>query len=275
LDFASRFAGRVSGLVLHDQELMAQRKRDYLGAARHLNEQLRKIDRCPMLFIEYAVGLEPADFARFFSAIPDLDRIGPCIDIGHVGIRAARSAYASTHNGEDVCALKTQGPRLPELISDVEAAVASGSAAVFGLVEALSVLKKPVHFHLHDGHPLSTFSPFGVSDHLSFLAEIPPQFEHRGRRALAPMFGPAGLAKIVARVCELMGNQHISFTLEIHPTGEKLSLSDAAPLFDHWTDTTNAEQMNHWLAVLCRNHHLLRQSLQVAENQARLESAKD
>jgi len=178
-----------------------------------------------------------------------------------VGIRAARAAYAQTHQGEDVCTLKSQGPRLPLVISDVQAAVASGFTSVLDLVQVLSTLDKPVHFHLHDGHPLSTFSPFCVADHLSFFREIPLNFEFQGRRVVDLMFGPSGLARLVAHALNLLRRVPISFSLEIHPTGERLALGDATPLFAHWVDKTNAEQMNHWLAVLGRNHELLRQAM--------------
>jgi hypothetical protein len=260
-DFASRFAGRVSGFVIHDHKDMQARRKDYIDAARWTNDRLQKIDRCPVLFIEYAIGMDPADFAQFFLAINDLDQIGPCIDIGHVGIGAARAVYAQTHQGEDVCTLKSQGPRLPLVISDVQAAVASGFTSVLDLVRVLSTLDRPVHFHLHDGHPLSTFSPFGVADHLSFFREIPLNFEYQGRRAVGLMFGPSGLARLVAHALNLLRRVPVSFSLEIHPTGERLALGDATPLFEHWVDKTNAEEMNQWLAVLAQNHELLRKTI--------------
>jgi hypothetical protein len=263
-EFVTRFSGRVCGWVLHDHAAMAAPGEDYLEAARWMNHALEKVAGCPRLFIEYAVGLEPADFAWFFAAIPDLERIGPCIDIGHVGLRQARVLYARSHGGEDICALKSQSARLPQVIADVEAAVSSAAAAVLDLLTIISTLRKPVHFHLHDAHPLSTVSPFGVSDHLSFLTEIPLTFEHRGRRAASPMFGPAGLSKLVAQAVKTMGRQRLSFTLEIHPTVERLPLGEAESLFGHWADKTNAEQMTHWLSVLCRNHLLLWQAIQEA-----------
>ncbi len=270
LDFAARFAGQVYGLVLHDTTALAARVGDYVDAAWLVDNQLEKINRCPILFVEYAVGLEPAEFVRFFSAIPDLDRVSVCLDTGHVGIRAARTAYARKHGGEDVCALKWQPARLPQVIAEVDAAVAAGAAAVCELLEPICALNKPVHFHLHDAHPLSTFSPFGVSDHLSFLTEIPLAFEHHGRRACAPMFGPQGLTRLVARALQLQESRRLSFTLEIHPTGEGLPLEAAAPLFEHWTETTNAERMNHWLSVLSRNHALLCGAIQAASSPDRL-----
>src|SRR5437762_6197699 len=89
LDLASRFAGRVHGLVIHDHADMAWHREDSLRVARDMETRLAKIGRCPMLFVEYAVGLEPDTFARFFDSIRELARISACIDTGHVGIRQA------------------------------------------------------------------------------------------------------------------------------------------------------------------------------------------
>src|SRR5207249_3808073 len=212
VDFAWRFAGRVHGLVLHDHADMVWHREDFLRAAREMESLLAKIDRCPMVFIEYAVGLEPATFAAFFGSIRELARISACIDIGHVVIRQARAAYSEIHPGQDICALKSRDALLPQVMAEVEATVKAAPAQVLELVEVLGALGKPLHFHLHDAHPLSTFSPFGVSDHLSFLTEIPIRFDYRGQRSVPPMFGPAGLGRIVAKAMEASGG--VSFTLE-------------------------------------------------------------
>jgi hypothetical protein len=262
LDFASRFAGRVHGMVIHDHTDMAWHPKDFLRAAWEINSLLIKIDQCPTLFVEYAVGLEPHTFAGFFASIRELARISACIDTGHVGIRQARAAYSEIHPGQDICALKSQDTLLPQGMADVEAALSAALATVLDLVERIAALGKPMHFHLHDGHPLSTFSPYGVSDHLSFLTEIPLRFEYRGRRSVPLMFGPAGLGRIVAKAIESIGE--VSFTLEIHPTADRLPLGDAEPLFGHWRDKTNAECMNHWLSVLDHNHALLVQCIKSA-----------
>jgi hypothetical protein len=37
------------------------------------------------------------------------------------------------------------------------------------------------------------------------------------------------------------------------------TLTDAAWLFPHWQDTTNAERMNYWLSVLAENAMLISQ----------------
>lgn len=256
--FASQFAGRVCGMVVHDHPDLAARPEAFVQAARAMNSQLGTITGTPRLFIEYAAGLEPAAFAEFFSSIRELEHISACIDSGHVGIWQARRTFSQIHPGQDVCALKSQPASLPQLMPDVDAAVASALPAVLDLIRRVGALGKPLHFHMHDGHPLSTFSPFGVSDHLSFLAEIPLRIEHRGRRSAPLMFGQDGLKQIVAAALQAVAPEHVSLTLEIHPTFEQLPLDDAAHLFRHWKDKTNAEKMNHWLSVLAQNRVLLR-----------------
>jgi hypothetical protein len=149
------------------------------------------------------------------------------------------------------------------MIGDVETAVGAALPTVLDLIDALGKLRKPVHFHLHDGHPLSTFSPFGVSDHLSFLMEMPLGFEYLGRRSVPLMFDRAGLQQIARKAVKAIGRERVSFTLEIHPTSGRLPLGDAAPLFNHWIDKTNAERMNQWLAVMSENHAALLESLNV------------
>ena len=252
-EFASRLAGRVLGLVMHDHPDLAARPEVYLQAAREMEARLEETQAGPMLFVEYTAGLEPGVFAGFFEAIRDLPRISGCIDTGHVGIWQTRQTWSKTHPGQDICSLKSHPPCLLEAMPEVEAAVQSALPAVLDLIGVLGSLGKTVHFHLHDGHPLSTSSPFGVSDHLSFLAGIPLPFEYQGRPLAAPMFGPSGLRRIVAKAVERIAPAPVSFTLEIHPTFKRLPLGDAAPLFTHWADKTNAEMMNHWLRTLSRN----------------------
>jgi hypothetical protein len=266
VDFAARFAGRVHGLVLHDHRDLATRPDDFLRAAREIDSRLQPIDGCPLLFVEYAVGLEPGVFAKFFESIRGLERISACIDVSHVGIRQAQRAYAKILPSEDVCALKSQSSKLPHVMADVDAAVDTALPVVLNLIATIGAFGKPVHFHLHDGHPLSTFSPFGVSDHLSFLIEIPLGFEYRGQRSVPLMFGPVGLSQIVAQALKTIGDERVSFTLEIHPTAGRLPLGDAAALFSHWRDKTNAEKMQHWLAVLQANHRLLREGIQASQS---------
>jgi hypothetical protein len=262
-DLASAFEGRIYGMVIHDHPDLVSRSDDFVRAAQAMQSRLAKTRNGPILFVEYAAGLDPRMFARFFESIRELAQISSCIDVGHVGIQEARNTFASMHPGEDICALKNQPSKIPQLISDVETAVGAALPTVLDLIEALGNLGKPVHFHLHDGHPLSTFSPYGVSDHLSFLVEMPLGFEYRGRRSVPLMFGRGGLQQIARKAVQAIGRERASFALEIHPASGQLALGDAAPLFNHWVDKSNAERMNHWLAVLTENQAVLLDALNV------------
>lgn len=257
MDFATKFKDQIFGLVIHDQPGITTRFDDYVAALHEIESRLKKVPESPYLFVEYAAGLEPDFFIEIFKAIQDLEHVSACIDIGHIGIWQAVSAYSRKYPGKDVCAITPHDPELPEVIMDVQNAVDSGLDAVLHVIQALGRLGKPLHFHLHDGHPLSTISPFGVSDHLSFLVEIPIPFEYKGRRSLDPIFGPSGLSRIVTESMRLAGPDRVSFTLEIHPAEGRLPLADASCLFNHWRDKTNAEKMNYWLSVLAQNHKLL------------------
>jgi hypothetical protein len=257
LSWAVACKDRIYGLVVHDQMAIRGRPDDYRAVLVEIDTALRAVKGSPLLFIEYAAGLAPELFCRLFESIQALRKISACIDIGHLGIWQARDIFSRRHPGEDVCGLDPSDSRVPGLMADIEAAVQTSLPAVLQVITRLGALGKPLHFHLHDGHPLSKASDFGVSDHLSLLAEIPIPFQFKGKRVLAPMFGPAGLQKIVTRICATLEPDFISLTLEIHPTAERLALGAAAHLFSHWQDKTNAERMNHWLAVLDRNRRLL------------------
>ena len=73
------------------------------------------------------------------------------------------------------------------------------------------------------------------------------------------MYGPGGLASIVSAAIEACPPQGVSFTIEVHQVEGRLPLTDAAWLFPHWQDTTNAERMNYWLSVLSENAMLISQ----------------
>ena len=259
MGFATRYKDQVFGLVIHDQVEMATRWGDYLAALRDMAWRSGKIQGAPCIYIEYAVGLNLDVFINLFNAIRDMERVSSCIDIGHIGLWQARAIYAQNHPGKDVCGMMTKNPNLLELIDDVQMAVESAPDAVAEVIQALSQLERPLHFHLHDGHPVSHLGPFGISDHLSFLDKIPIPFAYKGKRYLEPMFGPLGLSRILNAAMERLGPDRVSFSLEIHPTEGRLPLNDASYLFNHWQDKTNGERMNHWLSVLCQNHELVSQ----------------
>jgi len=257
LSFAAEFKERVYGFVVHDQIEIIDRFDEYKVALTEIDAALQAVKRSPFLFIEYAAGLAPEFFCELIESIQELQQISACIDIGHLGIWQARDAFRRKHPDEDICGLDPSDAGLSELVEDVQAAVKTSLPTVLRLIRRLGGLGKPLHFHLHDGHPLSTASSFGVSDHLSFFTAIPIPFLFKGKRALAPMFGLAGIRKIVADICVILDGDYISFTLEIHPTAGRLPLGDASHLFNHWLDKSNAEQMNYWLTDLLENHRLL------------------
>jgi hypothetical protein len=259
MDFATRYKDQVFGLVIHDQVEMVTRWDDYLAALREVARRSEKVQGAPYIYIEYAVGLNLEVFIHLFNAIRDMERVRSCIDIGHIGLWQARATYAQNHPGKDVCAMMATDPNLPELMDDVQTAVESAPDAVAEVIRALSQLEKPLHFHLHDGHPVSHLGPFGISDHLSFLDKIPIPFAYKGKRYLDPMFGPLGLSRILSGALERLGPDRVSFSLEIHPTEGRLPLKDASYLFHDWQDRTNAERMNHWLSVLRQDHELVSQ----------------
>jgi hypothetical protein len=248
-EFADRFAGRVAGLVVHDQRDMAARTDHLLGALRELDERLSKRPGSPLVFVEYAAGHDPGWFVEVAERLQDAERVSSCIDVGHIGIRQASARFTRSHPGLSLGNLYPQDGRLPDLAADIQHAVRSAVRDVLDVIRSIGSLGKHVHFHLHDGHPLVP----GLSDHFTFLTRLPVPFPYQGRRSLNMMYGPRGLASIVSAATQACRPGKMSFTLEIHQVEGRLPLADAAPLFRHWQDTTNAERANYRLSVLGEN----------------------
>jgi sugar phosphate isomerase/epimerase len=248
--FGDRFAGRVGGLVVHDKKEMAARTDELVARLRKLGDELGRNPDGPRLFLEYAAGHGLDWFVEVAERLRDVPSVGVCVDVGHVGITQARASFARAHPGLDVAGIEPTDARLPELADDVQAAVASALPAVLELTRSLGRIGRRFHLHLHDGHPLIP----GLSDHFSFLTRVPVPFDYRGRRSLDPLYGPAGLSAIVRAAARAGG---ASLTLEIHQAEGRRPLGDAAALFEHWRDLTNAERMNHWLLVLTENAELV------------------
>jgi hypothetical protein len=252
-EFADRFAGRVAGLVVHDKREMAGKTDRLLAAMRELNAHLCQRPGSPLVFLEYAAGLDRGWFIEVAERLQAAERVSCCIDVGHIGLRQAAARFERRHPGLDLKKLSPVDDRLPGLVADVQDAVGSALPHVLDVIGSLGRLGKHVHFHLHDGHPLIP----GLRDHFSFLTRLPIPFSHEGRRSLSTMYGPGGLASIVSTATEACAPQGVSFTFEIHQVEGRLPLGDAAWLFPHWQDTTNAERMNHWLSVLSENAMLI------------------
>ncbi|MEW6741836.1 MAG: hypothetical protein AB1486_03670 [Planctomycetota bacterium] len=258
LTFASRFRGQLHGLVMHDQPDILTRLEDYVACLRDLERELGLMQDAPLLFVEYAVFLPPQHFIELFAAASELEHVSACIDTGHLGLYQVHAAFAEQHPEVNAPPSNPHDVRAQQWMNDIQEAVAKAPQAVFEMIRALAAFGKPLHFHLHDGHPLSQVSPMGVSDHVSFLQRIAIPFEYQGQSSLAPMFGTQGLEGIVAETLEHLAADKVSFTLEIHPSAGRLPLGEGAPLFKHWRHLENAERMNHWLAVLVENDTLLR-----------------
>jgi hypothetical protein len=251
------FGHQVAGFVVHDRRSMPDRLPELTAVAEALSTTLATSGDA-RLFIEYAAGLPLERFAAIGEELRGVERVGLCVDTGHVGIRQARRAFARRHPslGRDLADLHVRDPDLPELVDDVQAAVASGLDAVLELTRELGVQGKPVHFHVHDGHPLVP----GLSDHFGFLLRVPLPFRRGGLSSLDPLYGPAGLRQITATVAQALGPRLATFTLEIHQHQGQLPLppEDAELLFSHWHDLSNAERMNMWLRELTENAVLVR-----------------
>ena len=247
--FARRFAGRVGGFVVHDQRHMAGHTDALVAALHDLDGEVAGLG--PTVFLEYASGHPLEWFGDLAERLAGLRSVSLCIDVGHVGIHQARQTFAAAHPGVEPTELR--GDALAQVAGDVQAAVDSALPAVVELTSVVSRVGAPLHLHLHDGHPLIP----GVSDHFSFLMRLPVPFTYDGRRALDPLYGPDGLRAIVAAADEAAAVSAPSLTLEIHQAEGRRPLGDAADLFAHWTDVTNAERTNHWLAVLAENARLL------------------
>ena len=252
-EFADRFAGRVAGLVVHDKREMGAKTDRLLAALRELDAHLCQRPGSPLLFLEYAAGLDRGWFIEVAERLQAAERVSCCIDVGHIGLRQATAWFERRHPGLNLKKLSPVDDRVPGLVADVQDAVGSALPHVLDVTRSLGRLGKHVHFHLHDGHPLIP----GLRDHFSFLTRLPVPFSYGGRRSLSTMYGPGGLASIVSAAVNACPPQGVSFTIEVHQVEGRLPLADAAWLFPHWQDTTNAERMNHWLSVLSENALLI------------------
>lgn len=252
--FVDRFGPRLGGFVLHDRAHFVRRPDDVRAACERISRALTSSGGA-WLYLEYSARLEPAEFARLAEIVSGIDRISVCLDIGHIGVAAARRRFAALHPAPEpgLTALAVDDPRLPGLADDVRAATAAGLPAVLEILEAVAGHSKPVHLHLHDGHPLGP----GLVDHRPFLDLLPVPFVHDDRRSFDLMFGPDGVARIVRTARDLLG-EACSFTLEIHNVERRVPLADAAGLFGHWSDLTNAELTNGWLSAMQENAKLVR-----------------
>jgi hypothetical protein len=173
-EFADRFAGRVAGLVVHDKREMGAQTDRLLAGMRELNARLCQRPDGPLVFLEYAAGLDRGWFIEVAERLQDAERVSCCIDVGHVGLRQVVARFGDSHPGLNLKKLGLENPRLPDLLADIQDAVATALPHVLDVTRSLGRLGKHVHFHLHDGHPLVP----GLRDHFSFLTRLPIPFSY-------------------------------------------------------------------------------------------------
>ncbi|HYB16853.1 MAG TPA: hypothetical protein VEF71_15455 [Streptosporangiaceae bacterium] len=253
VEFADRFAHRIAGIVVHDHREMEAHTDRLVAGMREVNTRLCGRPDSPVVFLEYAAGLDLDWFVGVAEKLQDAEQVSCCIDVGHVGIKQASARFWLRHPGLGLGHLTTADNRLPDLVADVQDAVGGALPDVLDVIRALGRLGKQMHFHLHDGHPLIP----GLADHFSFLTRLPIPFTYQGRQSLSTMYGPDGLAAIVSAAIQASPAHTVSFTIEVHQVEGRLPLADATWLFRHWRDTTNAERMNYWLSVLSDNAMLI------------------
>jgi len=264
--YAKAAAGHLYGILLHDQRSFAENLENTLAALDELDQSLSKLADPPLVFIEYAGGLEPDFFAQLFERNPDRQQVSACIDISHVAIYVCRQNFANQHPQQDVCSFHPNTPGLYDKMDDILTAMRGAKLQVLELINRLANLGNPLHFHLHDGHPLSTLSEFGVSDHLSFLQKIRLPFSVNGNQCVGGIFGLDGLDKVIDTAMKKLPASKLSFTIEVHPQPGQTPLNEHSPLFQHWKNIENAEHMNYWLDCLINNATVVRNACERRQN---------
>ena len=94
--FATRFAGRVRDLVVHDHSDMRGRLDDLVGGLRELGARLRGGPDRPWLFVEYAAGHDLEWFVGLGERLGDVER-SACASTS--GTSASRTPSAGSPAG--------------------------------------------------------------------------------------------------------------------------------------------------------------------------------
>jgi hypothetical protein len=255
VDMALALAGRARGLVLHDREDWFRRRAELVAVLGELDGRLAAREQTPIVFVEYAAGLELDDFASLVEDVQALAHVSACIDTGHVTVFTARRRLSQLFpevNPDEPATLAD----LPHdrLVSAAGAAEGQAREALFGFAARLGRLGKTMHVHLHDGHLFSRWSIFPVSDHTPIGVDAgPSKYGH-------PLLGQKGVTGFLRAISANLGLAQLSITLEIHPgrRRERRPLAESASLFAHWSDLAQAEMTNEWIALLLDQQDLVK-----------------
>ena len=154
-EFADRFAGRVAGLVVHDKREMGAQTDRLLAGMRELNARLCQRPDGPLVFLEYAAGLDRGWFIEVAERLRDAERVSCCIDVGHIGLRQVAARFAESHPGLDLKKLGLADHRLPDLVADIQDAVATALPHVLDVTRSLARSASTCTFTCTMGIPLS------------------------------------------------------------------------------------------------------------------------
>ncbi|MBU1107381.1 MAG: hypothetical protein KKB51_11980 [Candidatus Riflebacteria bacterium] len=261
ISYVDTAPGKIFGLIVHDQKDFSRCPEKTFKALLELDHRLRSFEQSPFVFVEYAAMLDPDFFLTLFEVTPGRQRVFPCLDICHLALTFCRQQFASRHPTRNVFEFTPDSPELPSFIADIQLSCLEAFELTMEILDRLARLEGPLHFHLHDGHPCSTLSRWHVSDHLSFLQKIRIPFPFKGSHLLPGIFGVNGLKMLLKRALERKNPKELSFMIEVHPQPGRTPLGPYFPIFSHWNDLTNAEQVNFWIDSLLANVDLVRNSI--------------
>ncbi len=250
-DFAAAGGNLIRGYILHDTAYYRENSEAGLDLIRLLSRKLEG-KTSGVVFLEYAAGLPFELYYAIAEKISNLSNIGICIDIGHIAIKAIGIELSKVLPAQDLRTLKPGADLNYDKYKLVAQAVEAGRKFALEFIEQLTGIGNYVHFHLHDGHPLSTFSPYGVRDHIPFFWEIPTYLSEVG--AVGGLYGVAGLRRILSLALANIAAEKLSLTLEIHPQpGLKELTAENLGYFSEWQDLINAKAMNFWMDLVIQN----------------------
>src|SRR5207248_574055 len=109
-----RDLGEASGYVhaLFQQRVDGDEALLRLAGIRELNARLCQRPGGPLVFLEYAAGLDRGWFVEVAEQLRDAERVSCCIDVGHIGLRQVTARFADSHPGLDLKKLGVADHRL-------------------------------------------------------------------------------------------------------------------------------------------------------------------
>lgn len=250
-DFVMAGGRKISGYVLHDSMFYRDDLDTGIELLKKLSKKLEgKTDA--HVCVEYAVGLPFEVYFELVTRVKDLPNIGICTDIGHLGMNATDYKFYRKHPSIYVRDLKPNPDMKLETYYKIEEACIAGREYALKYIDDICKSGNYVHFHLHDGHPMSTFSPYGVCDHIPLFWEIPTLLPEIG--AVGGIYGVSGLRKVLESALTHIPEGMRTFTFEIHPqAGKTMIENQSLGYFSGWKDLTNAYKMNFWMDLVIQN----------------------